>query len=308
MSEVDHPARFETQVGFNFIIEDARQALKNRLLNGEFGELKRAGFSGFWPRSAAYFKRASWAGRLRLNGHLVLDSCLGNAMAHYVHNLLFWCGRGELLSWGEVESVEAELVRAHAIESFDTAFARGVCGGVEIRVGATHAGSGASWQREWLECERAHIVFSHGQTEVRWNDGSTETSAYNALSTTDFLTRNLRAFAGYLNGEAARPLTTLADSRPFVHFNALLFVAAGAIGDVPARFVTRSLNARGDEFLSIQNIEPVLEEFAQSGALPSETGLAWSQPGGRAKASEVSRLLAPSPACWRRRVEQPTIT
>lgn len=292
MIESDKAAPFAAAVGFNFIGETARHALKTRLVAGEFGALKRAGFLGCWPRSDAYFARASWSGRLRVGEHLVLDSCVGNALAHYVHNLLFWCGTREVTSWGEVESVEAELYRAHAIESFDTVFARGACGGIEIRVGATHAAAGAEWQREWLECEHARLIYKTrgGGWEIVWNDGRRESGPTDMDTTGDFLTRNLRQFIGTLSGENARPLTTLEDCRPFVHFNDLLFVAAKRITTLGVPFVNEQMNHRGETLRAIENIEDALEAFGRDGQLPFERGLEWGESGGCAQASEIGQL------------------
>jgi hypothetical protein len=101
MLAVEARAARQTQVAFNFIVEDSRQALKRRILAGEFGRVLRAGSHGHWPRPTTYFTRSAWAGRLFLGGRPVLDSCIGNAMAHYVHSLLFWCGDSALLSWAE---------------------------------------------------------------------------------------------------------------------------------------------------------------------------------------------------------------
>ncbi len=294
MIEVEKAARFATQVGFNFIVETARQSLKNRLLAGEFGALKRAGFIGCWPRSNAYFTRAGWAGRLRVNDGLILDSCAGNAMAHYVHNLLFWCGTDALLSWGEVDSVESELYRAHPIESFDTVFARGKCGDVEILLGATHAACGASWQNEWFECENARVSYgARGEGfEIAWKDGRCERGATTDWPTGDYLTENLRQFSAYLRGETARPLTTLRDSRPFVQLNDLLFIAAKRISDVPSAFITSQTDARGQTFQAIENVEAALQNFERNGILPSENGVSWSRNGGCAVRADLPQLDA----------------
>ncbi len=304
MIATESEAPFQTQVGFNFIVEEARQNLKNRLLAGEFGALKRAGIVGHWPRADTYFTRASWAGRLRVGQDLILDSCAGNALAHYVHNLLFWCGNDALLSWGEVESVEAELYRAHSIESFDTAFARGttrskpmgtasqIGAETEILLGVTHAGSGSSWQREWFECENASVIYGArgGGFEISWVDGRRETGPTPSWPTSEYLTRNLRHFTDYLRGQKERPLTTLSDSRSFVHFNDLLFVAARHICDVPPNHLQRETDARGQNFIAIQNIEAILETFARNGRLPSEIEVPWGKSGGRAVATDLPQL------------------
>jgi len=109
-------------VGFNFIIEKPRLALKERLLAGEFGAVRGATLAAQWPRPASYFSRNAWAGRLLADGRIVLDSCFGNAMAHFVHNLLFWAGAPGLHSWAQLAAVRAELYRAHTIEGADTFF------------------------------------------------------------------------------------------------------------------------------------------------------------------------------------------
>jgi predicted dehydrogenase len=288
MIEVEQSARYATQVGFNFIAEAPRLALKQRLVAGEFGNVRRAGFSGFWPRNTSYFSRAPWAGKLMMGEQLILDSCTGNAMAHYIHNLLFWCGQGEVLSWGEVQEVEAELYRAHAIESFDTCFARGRCAGdIEIVVAATHAGSGESWQREWIECEQATIKCNAQQEySIRWRDGREERGEADRR---DLLVENLRHYARYVRGGETRPLTRLEDSRPFVHFNNLLFVAAGQIATIPETHLRRA-TARGREWIEIEGVEEMMEEFAEGARLPGERGLDWGQVGGRARIADLTQL------------------
>lgn len=291
MLEVEQGARFATQVGFNFIVETPRQSIKARLLAGEFGALKSAGFVGLWPRSDTYYQRAAWAGKLRTGPNLILDSCIGNALAHYIHNLLFWYGQGELLSWGEVESVEAELYRAHPIESFDTVFARGLCNGLPVYAAASHAGSGGTWHREWLECENATINYTATDKtyEITWADGRQESGATDGGWSDNLLVRNLRHYIRYLNGEEPRALITLEDSRPFVHFNDLVFVAANHITTVPANFVTRETKGL-DTFLTIQGIDEELRDFIQGRQLPSEKGVPWAKPGGSALKNELPQL------------------
>src|SRR5690606_16855120 len=120
MIQRDAKARHQTQVGFSYIVEPWRHALKERLRSGELGRLMRAALLGSWQRPSSYYERAPWAGRLAMQGGLVLDSCFGNAMAHHVHNLLFFAGEAGGFSWADIASARAELYRANAIESADT--------------------------------------------------------------------------------------------------------------------------------------------------------------------------------------------
>ncbi|BCM88585.1 inositol 2-dehydrogenase/D-chiro-inositol 3-dehydrogenase [Abditibacteriota bacterium] len=292
MIETEKEAHFQTQVGFNFIIETTRQSLKARILAGEFGDLKRAIFVGCHPRSESYFRRAHWAGRLRNNGHLILDSCVGNALAHQIHNLLFWCGESEVLSWGEIRSVEAELYRAHAIENFDTVFARGQCGQTNIWVGATHTGSGPAWQHEIVDCEHARIIYGGPTYQIHWHDGRQEENPTDTNTVSNILVRNLRYFAHYLRGEEVRPLTTLADSRPFVMLNDLILVAAGHITTLPNTLVDNQMGSREEVLRSVVEIQTSLQLFLEQGLFPSEMGTAWAIAGGRAQASQITQLDA----------------
>ena len=66
MITADSRAGKSSLVGFNFIIEKQRLALKERLLAGEFGGLRGATLSALWPRPASYFQRNDWAGRLMI--------------------------------------------------------------------------------------------------------------------------------------------------------------------------------------------------------------------------------------------------
>ena len=151
MIVADQNARKSSLVGFNFIIEKLRLSLKERLLNREFGAIRGATLSALWPRPASYFARNGWAGRLLIDDHIVLDSCFGNAMAHFVHNLLFWTGGPELFSWAQIAAVRAELYRAHAIEGADTFFVEtDTSSGITMRRSApssasSDSGSSPSW-------------------------------------------------------------------------------------------------------------------------------------------------------------------
>lgn len=78
----------------------------------------------YWPRSQAYFSRNQWAGRLADgDGRPVYDSVINNAAAHYLHNMLFFLGEGPYDA-ALPERIEARLLRAYPIETFDTALVR----------------------------------------------------------------------------------------------------------------------------------------------------------------------------------------
>jgi predicted dehydrogenase len=272
MIAADARARKASLVGFNFIIEKRRLALKTRLLAGEFGAIRGATLGAMWPRPASYFYRNDWAGRLMMGDRIVLDSCFGNAMAHFVHNLLFWTGGPELFSWAQVVAVRAELYRAHAIEGADTFFVEAdTKAGVTLRFALSHACAGASTHHETVICDHAVLRYAvGGSVEVRWSDGRVEQSA---LEPFDALEENHLEYIRYLRGETSRPATTLADSRPFVTLNNLAHISSGRITAIPPAQIS---NVRDDkdqkEYLQVASMTHACEAFLERGVWPGATG------------------------------------
>jgi predicted dehydrogenase len=272
MIVADRRAAKASLVGFNFIVEKPRLALKERLLAGEFGAVRGATLGALWPRPTGYFTRNPWAGRLRYDGHLVLDSCFGNTMAHFVHNLLFWIGGSDLFSWAQVAAVRAELYRAHATEGADTFFVEAdTAGGVTLRLALSHACSGPSVHAETVLCDHATLSYVVGQhAEVRWTDGRVERVP---LEPFDGLAENHLDYYRYLRGETARPATSLEDTRPFVVLNDLAYISSGRIAPVPRALAT-PLRDEIDQkdYLSVAGLPLRVDEFLTDGAWPGANG------------------------------------
>ncbi len=273
MIACDAGASQATLVGFNFIIEPPRLALKRRIVAGEFGAIREGRLLARWPRPEHYFQRNSWAGRLLSpDGRLILDSCFGNAMAHFVHNILFWTGGPTLMQWASLEQVRAELYRAHAIEGADTFFVQATTHeGAVLRFALTHACHGPSCQIETIVCEQATITYVVGShTEIVWRDGRRERAA---LPPFDTVFENHREYYRYLRGEATRPATRLVDSRPFVHINNLAYLSSGTIAVHPAdRVSTRRDGQDQTLYYHVEGLAEAMEAFLETGVWPGEHG------------------------------------
>ncbi|HEU5078531.1 MAG TPA: Gfo/Idh/MocA family oxidoreductase [Opitutaceae bacterium] len=292
MIATEATARRATQVGFNHIGQAWRQRLKKRVLAGEFGRLSRVTFKGLWRRSLSYYERNEWAGRLLLDGGILLDSCCGNAMAHHVHNLLFHAGADGVMSWAEPATVDAELYRVNAIESADTIFARGVLrNGVEFRLVSTHACEDFYHHVEILECERARIeIPEQGWGVIFHESGRMEQVEIGEESPDALMRRNLEDYCDYLTGRSPRPATLLSDTRPFVHFIAMLFLAARRIEQIhPPHALCIKMVGEPRETLYIRDIRKVCDAFVESGHLPSNLALPWAAPGGVAHLPDLER-------------------
>ncbi|GGX79215.1 Gfo/Idh/MocA family protein [Streptomyces minutiscleroticus] len=109
------------QIGFQSLGSHAVPAIRELLAEGAIGRVTGVGAAGAWARDEAYYRRAPWAGRRRLDGADVVDGALTNPLAHAVATALALDGstRAE-----DVAGVETELLRANEIESDDTSCVR----------------------------------------------------------------------------------------------------------------------------------------------------------------------------------------
>jgi predicted dehydrogenase len=109
------------QIGFQSLGSHAVPAIRELIAEGAIGAVAGVGGAGAWARDEAYYRRAPWAGRRRLNGVDVIDGALTNPLAHAVATALALGGstRAE-----DVVDIETELLRANDIESDDTSCVR----------------------------------------------------------------------------------------------------------------------------------------------------------------------------------------
>lgn len=289
-------APHRTNVGFNYIIEPNRQALKARLAAGEFGAVREVRVCGRWVRGSQYYGRAGWAGRLLVDGRIVLDSPMANAMAHLVQNALFWAGSTPA-GIAAPAAVRAELYRAHPIEGADTVFVEAdLVEGPRLRLAMTHACVGASRDYEEVICDNATITTRMGWAEelgeyreftIRWADGREDTERLTHFA---YLDENFRAYLGYARSERPQPVTTLTDSRAFVQLNDLAYLAAGRIGTVAGDAVQHAVEKGRGAVVEIAGIDEIQTRFLATGAFPSGQGLPWAAPGGAATLADIARL------------------
>ena len=129
-------------VGFQDVYAPGTAKLKQMLLAGELGAPRVVSVYGSWPRSESYYRRNASAGKRAVNGVFVNDSPITNAMAHFVNLALFLLG-DTLENAAMPEVIDAQLLRAYEIETFDTCSIRAKLapGDVEMIINLTHAAS-----------------------------------------------------------------------------------------------------------------------------------------------------------------------
>lgn len=286
IDDVDRMRRAQTEagrlvaVGFQWSFYPSVQELKTDIMAGLFGAPRRVKSLCIWPRDASYYNRNSWAGRLRTSeGALVLDSPVNNAMAHFLHHLLYLLG-GRTTRSARPLSLTAELYRANAIETFDTAALRAVSDrGVEILFYCSHAVPADRGPIFTLEFEKATVTYGGGDAPVvaRFIDGCKKNYA-SPESEPQFtkLSTCLEAIAGG-RGQDAIPCGLDAA-------RAHTLCVRGVHESMPAAVefpedLVRETGKGGQRLRWIDGLGELLEECFEKNSLPNELGAPWAEPG-----------------------------
>ncbi|MGC0332791.1 putative dehydrogenase [Streptomyces sp. SAI-170] len=152
------------QIGFQSLGSHAVPAIRRLIAEGAIGEVAGVGGAGAWARDEAYFRRAPWAGRRRLNGADVIDGALTNPLAHAVATALVLAGAGRA---EDVAEVETELWHANAIEADDTSCVRVTTGGGRtVAVAATLCAERPDEPYVLVHGSRGRITFWYKQDRV----------------------------------------------------------------------------------------------------------------------------------------------
>jgi len=210
-----HRAGRFVAVGFQWSFAASILELKRDILAGRLGTPHGGRCLTLWPRTERYYRRNDWTGRKRdADGRWILDSPIGNAMAHDLHNLLFLLG-DRMDRSAEPVGIAAQLARVNDIETCDTVTARVyVASGAELLFLASHtvAMPETVEPRFTLAFDQAVVTFPCEMEPItaRFHDGRVVeyASPYTTPQVTklwtclDALTREGKFFCGL---EAARP-------------------------------------------------------------------------------------------------------
>jgi predicted dehydrogenase len=259
-------------VGFQDLYQPAVAELKQRLLNGEFGQPTGARVIGCWPRSERYFKRNDWAGRMKRDGRWIMDSPANNALAHFIHLTFFLLGDRFDVS-AQASEVTAELYRANDIENYDTCCLRFIAADLPVLVVLTHAAATSLEPFILLETERARITYVPGR-HILITGEMTEVLPL-ASNPHPYM---INAFASWVRqGRSAGLGSTLEMARTHV---AAVNVASEAtpVANVPANRVRAMPAPDGSRLCAIEGILTMMKTCFSDNCLFHEAGLApWTR-------------------------------
>ncbi|MFG2355646.1 Gfo/Idh/MocA family protein [Streptomyces sp. NPDC048521] len=253
------------QIGFQSLGSHAVPAIRRLIAEGAIGELAGVGGAGAWARPEAYYRRAPWAGRRRLNGVDVVDGVLTNPLAHAVATALALLGttRAE-----DVTGIETELLRANDIESDDTSCVRVGTPHGPVTVAATLCAEEPGEPYVVLHGESGRITFWYKQDRVlvqRAGHGPEETG----YGRTDLLENLVEHLAG-----GARLLVPPDETGAFMKVVEAVRTAPDP-APLPAH-AWRLLPA--EQRRVVPGIDGLVAAAADTLALYSELGAAWALP------------------------------
>ncbi|XHR27176.1 MAG: Gfo/Idh/MocA family protein [Chthoniobacteraceae bacterium] len=264
-------AKRRIAVAFQMVEADWSQQLKRWLADGRFGQLREIRVGVCWPRTSRYYNRAGWAGRMSVDGEPVFDGPATNALAHLIHNIMFFAGEG-MDDFNCPLEVQGELYRARPIEGYDVACLRGrFASGCGFNAALTHASQNkfpfqievigtTGWARVSEECEVLESSFG---------------TMHCNMDTPTLVARGYAAFFDYVEGIRPRPSTLLADARGYSLATNAMLVSSGGIHSIERPWAECLESDDGDVY-QVSGLDEAIAASLQSPLLFSEKGLPWA--------------------------------
>jgi len=260
-------------VGFQYLHAPEVRALKELLLAGAIGRIRRIVALAAWPRSHEYYTRNAWAGRLRLDGAPVFDSPINNAMSHFVLVMLYLAGDSRS-GGASPRRFRAELYRAQPIESFDTATVQWeTADGLRLEFYGTHSTRWIAHPTLRIEGERgtANWMADRGAAlqspPLSWSMPAEPESRTRERMLRDVLDR----CAGF-DRWVCEPHFAGVHVRCVAALHAHVPIRAIEAGSL----LRRSEN--GENFSFVPDLDEQLTSAADSGRFLNEVGAPWAQP------------------------------
>ncbi|HEY4202745.1 MAG TPA: Gfo/Idh/MocA family oxidoreductase [Devosiaceae bacterium] len=260
-------------VGFQNIYAVETMVMKRAILNKDIGELVSMKCLGMWPRLDRYYD-SSWIGHLHAGDQPVYDSPANNAMAHQVNLMCFLAGQ-TLETAAVLDTAEAELYRAHEIETGDIAVLRlKTKAGVPLLFIGTHASEASRNPEIVITGTKGWMHWSFESLHVVKADGSIED-----MPTGTGLALRDAMMGRVLDRIEGGPgfICDLAMARTHALAIAGMHQSTG-VNDVPRDVITRT-PSDGSVKTTVAGLDELLGECFSREMLPSEVGRPWTVAG-----------------------------
>ncbi|MDG0810115.1 Gfo/Idh/MocA family protein [Cohnella rhizosphaerae] len=253
----------------------AQALIARAIASGEIGRVKRFKAIALLQRTAAYFGRTPWAGKLTVSDSVVLDGAFHNPAAHLLYSMLKLAETAASAAGRESQpvGVAAEMYHANPIESDDTTAMR-----IEMSDGTTLCYYVTLCARK-TETQRIRIEGTEGAIEWDYDD-QVKIWRYGLGHSYDckeggIVERRYRNLIAAIDGRDEGLDVSLDSARRFTLVANGAFESAGEIRGIAADFVRLS-DAADEPGAYIEGIETAMKEAFAAGKLLSETGLPWA--------------------------------
>ena len=257
-------------IGYQHIYLEGIQKIKQHLVSGKLGKVKRVVTMGLWPRGDVYYARNGWAGKMAVAGTPVCDSPINNAFAHYLNISLFFSGR----SFEEMMipvTMQAEMYRSRAaIETFDTcALKVKSAEGSEVLALFCHTCPESVNPVIHVECENGTADWGDSQS---W---SVKDAAGNVIETADIanIDRGAMFNAAVAKVRGEKVFTSTIAAAAVQTFCIDCMHKFFTINPVDAAFAPRR---EEDGVFLLKDVETYWPEAMAKFQMPSETGAPWA--------------------------------
>ncbi|MBD3414142.1 MAG: gfo/Idh/MocA family oxidoreductase [Candidatus Aminicenantes bacterium] len=275
MVKIKNKTKFHLMVGYQWSYTSSIQALKKDIHKGLFGKPLQMKTLCLWPRGWEYYRRNDWAGKVKdEQGHWILDSPANNAMAHFLHNLLYLLGDQKHTSALPC-SVEAEAYKAYSIDNFDSIACRLLIDdGVTLLFYASHTVQNSLGPLFKLEFENATITYGETAKKILCQDQNGTIKDYgNPDSENQF-----KKF--YESIKVIKNLTPAVCGPEAAYPHTLAVNGIQESVPEPGVFPSRSkVKSQSEERLWIKNWGETLYNCYLNSSLPSERKIKWAKKG-----------------------------
>ncbi|MDP6041644.1 MAG: Gfo/Idh/MocA family oxidoreductase, partial [Candidatus Latescibacteria bacterium] len=262
-------------IDFQHVYSGGTQFIKQAIMEGVLGKVDDIVVKALWRRPDDYHTRNNWSAQVMINDTYVLDGPMNNPHAHYINNALYFAGDSRYEFATPVE-VQAELYHAKKIEGEDTACIRSrtdtgitihcyssLCSATKNEITEIHVlGDAAS-----------AVWYKDGSAEIRNLEGMVIDAAEADRGTSELVVTTL---INALQGEDSRILCTLKDTRNHVLFTNGAYESSKEIFQIPEEYTTVS-EVNGKPFVSLNDIEQIMQDAAEQKKLFSECGVPWAR-------------------------------
>ncbi len=259
-------------VGFQLIHSEPIRRVKQLILDGHLGTILSIRGGASAPRRQSYYQRASWAGKMMMNGEPVFDGPMTNALAHVLQNIMY-LGGGAGTEYARPVTVRGELYRCAPIESYDSACIAGTLdSGAEFAFAGTHATTEILPHTLEIRGSKATVRLE-GDRLVAPSAISIDT----AEPATAPLERSYLGFLRYMQQQDRAFAVKLPDTLGYTLATNGALVSSRGIHTI-SESCTQPYEVNGDQGLDVAELAPLISRCIETGALFSDAGPDWAVP------------------------------